>query len=196
MDKKILKTNFSLLGKYIICLTMAFIVTISLYMVFSAMSGSTEPLTGMLHVVMLIFSEICSLGTLLLFINGTVYYIGDSDANKVQFGRIEYDRFKGFKLAIVPTLVPLASYIVLVLGKLGIVGDSAYFIFNIANYHLFGYHQLIFGGVTNAGEISWLGIVGAFLTVVLVPVISQICYTLGYKRINLFERFVYKKKGD
>ena len=194
LDKQIIKTNFSLLGKYIVCLTMAFIVTISLFMVFSATSDGNEGPKGAANIVMLILSEVCSLGTMLLFINGTVFYIGDSDANKVQFGRIEYDKWKGLKISILPAVPGLATYIVLLLGKLGVLGNWSWTLFNLCNYHLYGYHQLIFGGrVENVQNISWLSMVGALLAVVLVPIICHVCYTLGYKRINLFERFVYKK---
>ena len=145
---------------------------------------------------MLILSEICSLGTLVLFINGTLFYIGDSDANKVHFGRIEYDKFKGLKFSIAPAAFALLSYIILVIGKLGIIGEWAYVVFNFTNYHLFGYPRLIFGGANKISDMSWLSIAAASLTVFLVPIICDVCYTLGYKRINLFERVVFKKKGD
>lgn len=196
MDKSILKTSFSLLGKYLVCLTMSLIITVSLFMIFAAVSESGNDVTGVPYVVMLILSEICSLGTLVLFINGTLFYIGDSDANKVHFGRIEYDKFKGLKFSIAPATFALLSYIILVIGKLGIIGEWAYVVFNFTNYHLFGYHRLIFGGANKISDMSWLSIAAASLTVFLVPIICHVCYTLGYKRINLFERVVFKKKGD
>lgn len=191
-----LKTSFSLLVKYLVCITMSLIVTVSLYMIFAAISESGDNVTGAGYVVMLILSAFCSLGTLVLFINGKLFYIGDSDANKVQFGRIEYDKYKGLKLGIVPACFALVSYIVLILGKLGIVGDWSTVFFNFTNYHLFAYHQLIFGGNINTSNMSWPSIAAASLTVFLVPIICHVCYTLGYKRINLFERVVFKKKGD
>ncbi len=191
-----LKTSFSLLVKYLVCITMSLIVTVSLYMIFAAISESGDNVTGAGYVVMLILSAFCSLGTLVLFINGKLFYIGDSDANKVQFGRIEYDKYKGLKLGIVPAVFALVSYIVLILGKLGIVGRWSTVFFNFTNYHLFAYHQLIFGGNINTSNMSWLSIAAASLTVFLVPLICHACYTLGYKRINLFERVVFKKKGD
>lgn len=196
LDKQLIKINFSLLGKYLIALTMSFIVTISFFMIFTVTSESGETVSGVPYVIMLILSEICSLGTLIVFLNGKIYYIGDSDANKVHFGRIEYDKFKGLKMGIAPAVLALGTYIVLVLGKLGIIKDYAYMIFNLANYHLYGYHQMIFGGNNKLSEISWLSIAAAFLTVILVPLTTHICYTLGYKRINLGEKLMFKKKGD
>ena len=68
---------------------MTFILTVSFYMMFTATSESGEAVEGIPYVIMLILSELCSLGTLLLFINGKVFYIGDSDANKVHFKRAE-----------------------------------------------------------------------------------------------------------
>lgn len=194
MDKSIVKASFSLLGKYIVCITMSFIVTMSLFMVFTATSQTGDTVEGAAYVIMMVICQICALGTLALFINGNAYYIGDSDSNKVQFGRMKYDKLKGLKLGIVPAVFALISYIVLILGKLGIVGDIALVIFRFANYHLVGYNQLIFGNESNAAELSWMSIAAALLCVIIVPLISHICYTLGYKRINLFERLVFKKK--
>ncbi len=196
MDKAVLKESFKLLGKYLVAVTMSIIVTVSFFMLFAATAGEDGVISGAPFAVMLILSEICSLGTLIMFINGKVYYIGDSDANRVQFGHAEYDKFKGLKLGIVPGTFAFITWAVLLLGKLGVAKDWAYLIFSFTNYHLFGYHQVIFGRSTNLNEISWLGIIAAFLTVVLVPLVSHICYTLGYKRINLFEKVVFKKKGD
>ena len=191
-----IKTSFSLLGKYLVCITMSVIVTISLFMIFAAVSANGSDVKGAGYVVMLILSAFCSLGTLILFINGKLFYIGDSDANKVHFGRIEYDKFKGLKLGIVPAVFALASYVVLILGKLGILGGWSFVLFNFTNYHLFAYHQVIFGGSMKVAEFSWPSIAAASLTVFLVPLICHVCYTLGYKRINLFEKVVFKKKGD
>jgi hypothetical protein len=193
LDKSILKTSLNLLGKYLICLTMAFIISASLFMVFTATSQSGDTVVGLPRIIMLIIMQICSLGTVILFMNGKVYYIADSDANKVRFGRIAEDKYKGLKFSLFPTVLALISYVVLILGKLGIV-KNGYTIFNLLNYHLFGYHEFIFGGVKNAAEIGWGGIIAASLTVFLIPVICHISYTLGFKRINVAERLVFKKK--
>ncbi len=194
MDRSILKTSFNLFGKYLICLTMAFIISASLFMVFTATSAGGDTVEGVPRAIMLIIMQVCSLGTLILFMNGKVYYIADSDANKVRFGHIKPDRYKGLKFSVIPTVVALASYLCLLLGKLGIMGEFAYTIFNVSNYHLFGYHQFIFGGTHDLAKIGWPSIAAASLTVFLVPVICHISYTLGYKGINVAEKLVFKKK--
>lgn len=194
MDKSIVKANFSLLGKYILCITMSFVITASLYMIFTATSQNGYKVEGVAYVIMMLISEICALGTLVLFINGKVYYIGDSDANKVNFGRIEYDKFKGLKMGIVPAIFALISYIVLILGKIGVLGETALVIFRFANYHLVAYNDLIIGNTSKLADLSWLSVAAAFLNVIIVPIIAHVCYTLGYKRINLFEKVVFKKK--
>ncbi len=194
MDKSIVKANFSLLGKYILCITMSFVITVSLYMIFTATSQNGYTVEGVAYVIMMLISEICVLGTLVLFINGKVYYIGDSDANKVNFGRIEYDKFKGLKMGIAPAIFALISYIVLILGKIGVLGETALVIFRFANYHLVGYNDLVIGNTSKLADLSWLSVAAAFLNVIIVPIIAHVCYTLGYKRINLFEKVVFKKK--
>lgn len=195
MDKSIWKTSFNLFGKYIICLTMAFIISASLFMVFSATSTSGETVEGVPYVVMMVIAEICSLGTLVLFINGKVYYIADSDANKVRFGRIEPDKWRGLKMSVVPAVFALCTYVALILGKVGILGDGALAFFRFTNYHLIALNQILFGGKTSFAEVGWGAVAAAFLTVVLVPVICHISYTLGFKGINVAEKLVFKKES-
>ena len=240
LDKSILKISFSMLWKYIICLTMSFIITLALGFVFTSMTvtetgytvygvneqGEAEELyTHMLSdgederlkqyedegreirvvnnytelggapkVVMLILSQICTMGTLIMFIHPVSYNIGDSDSNKVQFGRIKYDRFKGFKLGVIPAAFALVPYLLLILGKVGIIGDIALAIYRFTNYHLVAYNEVVFAGVSRMADVSWVSVVAAVLTVAVVPVLSHISYTLGFKRINLFEKIVFKKK--
>lgn len=195
MDKSIWKTSFNLFGKYILCLTMAFIICASLFMVFSATSADGQKVEGAAYVVMMVIAEICSLGTIILFMNGTVYYIADSDANKVKFGRIEPDKFKGLKLSVVPTAFALCTYIALILGKIGILGDGALVFFRTTNYHLYAYNQILFGGKTALAEVGWGSVAAAVLTVVIVPVICHISYTLGFKGINVAEKLIFKKES-
>lgn len=156
--------------------------------------GIYSELGGAPRAAMMIISQICTLGTVFLFMYGKVYYVGDSDANKVAFERIKYDRFKGFKMGAVPAVFSLVFYVWLVLGKLGIGGDISLAVFRLINYHLFAYCQLIFGDTASVAELGWGSIIAAFLTVVLIPIICQMCYILGYKRISVFEKLVFKKK--
>lgn len=149
---------------------------------------------GAPYAVMLILSQICTLGTLFMLIYGKVYYMGDKDYNKVSFNRIEYDRFKGLKIGIVPAVFCFMIYLLLVLSKLGVLGDIALVVYRFANYHLFAYNQLIFGDTSVATELGWGSVIAAALSVVIVPLLSQLCYALGYKRIDVFEKMVFKKK--
>jgi len=174
---------------------MAFIISASLFMVFSATSTGGDTVEGVAYVVMVIIAEICSLGTLVLFMNGKVYYIADSDANKVRFGRIESDKFKGLKMSVVPAAFALGTYIALILGKIGILGDGALAFFRTTNYHLYAYNQILFGGKTTFSEIGWGSIAAAALTVIVVPVICHISYTLGFKGVNVAEKLVFKKES-
>lgn len=151
---------------------------------------------GAPYAAMLVLSQICTLGTLILFINGKIYYIGDSDANKVQFGRIQYDRFKGFKLGLVSAIFYAVLYFCLLLGKIGLLGDGSLLAFRFGNYHIYSFVQILFGSESSVAKISIIAVILAALSIVIVPLICQFCYVMGYKRINLFEKLVFKgKKG-
>ncbi len=240
MDKQTVRLNFSILLKYLICLTMAIIIYFALSFVFTSL-GTTQTgytvyglneqdevielythklsdgedallkqyedegreirvvntyskLASGPKAVMLIICQICTLGTLVMFLYPVTYNMGDSDGNKVQFGRMQYDRFKGLKMGIASALFSLITYMVLILGKAGFIGELSLAVFRFANYHLVAYNELVIGSTTKLADIGWLGVLAAFLNVIVVPIICHICYTLGYKRINLFEKMVFIKK--
>lgn len=151
---------------------------------------------GAPYTVMLILSQICTLGILVAMIYSKSYYLGDSDANKVNFNRMEYDRFKGLKMGIAPAILSFVFYILLLLGKLGVAGKSMLTLFKLANYGFYSYNEIIFGRGATLDEVGWISIVLALLPVVSVPLISQACYTLGYKHIDLFDRLIFKKKKE
>ncbi len=240
MKQEIMKTGFSLLGKYVLCLIMSLIIVISFLVIFSTAFSSqigytaytvdengvtTELYThyldegedtkkkeyedkgvelqtinlykdfeGAPHTAMLIISQICTLGTFVMLFYSKVYYIGDSDANKVAFNRITFDILKGAKLGIIPSIIPLITFLLLVLGKLGIFESFALVVYRLANYHIYSYNQLIFKDIARISEVGWGSIAASLLSVILPMLVCEACYLMGYKRINIFEKLVYKKK--
>ena len=139
-----------------------------------------------------IISQTVSLVLFFAIVPSSLNKLGRSDLNAVNCGRAEEDKLKGLKAGLIPMAFGLASWVCLVLSKLGIMG-AGLSLYSFANYHFFGYQKLIFGGATSAAQISWGGIFLALLPVVLTLAACTVAYLLGYKDISLYEKTVYKK---
>ncbi len=120
---------------------------------------------------------------------------GDSDRNLVQFDRIRMDRFRGAKIGLLVDLPYAAIWLLLLLGKLEFLPRQMLVLFNLANFHLFSIVNAVTDGATMATEVSWVGVLSLILTLVVFPVMCQISYTLGYRRISIKERLLYKRQA-
>ena len=131
------------------------------------------------------------------FIYTSLWKLGDGDANLVAFGNAKHDSIKGLKigaLAVVPSFI---SWIIVVLAKTGAVPGGWFALYRFMNYQLFTLVNAIFGQSVNTTDmISWPQIFAGLSVLVFVPLVAQISYMLGFKRISLGESLIYKKNDN
>lgn len=149
---------------------------------------------GAPYVACMIIAQIVSLAMFIIMVPSKLYKLGDADANKVTCGRAKKTLMRGVTLSAGALLVNIVSYVVLILAKLQFIGDIGVSIFKLANYHLFGYLQLIFQKANTADAIGWGAMVLALLPTVLTLASCFIAYVLGYKRINVYDKTVLQSK--
>ncbi len=139
-----------------------------------------------------IFISFCTLVVTLGLYFNWAHYAAKRDKNVVKFHGIEYDRYMPFKMA---AAAPVLSYIMLVclyLSKLNVIPD-------IFNYYLLGNMWLrpfvtMFTGDFSIGSISWLGMIGITLMVLLQPLTIAVTYILTYKEVDITKIIFYKKQ--
>lgn len=134
--------------------------------------------------------------TALIFISivySPSWYCGDHDSNSVQFGRMEEDLFKGFKIGLLAMIPYMLTPIILVLSKLHAFGElDLGFVYRILNIHqLYAINWLVSPEKTTA-EASWLAIIGVWLYHLIIPLTCGVAYRLGYAHISLTERLIFK----
>lgn len=129
-----------------------------------------------------------------LFFHNTLYYMGDSDWNKVNFGQIKPDKFKGLKIGLVTTVFQVISYVLLILGKMGLIQNGIFLVFRLCNFHFNPIIMAVVGNTSLLSEISWASIFYLLPIIIITPVLSFVLYYLGFKRINILEKLVYKKE--
>ncbi len=144
-----------------------------------------------------LFSVVCQtiiLVIVFLFFHNTLYYMGDSDCNKVNFGQIKPDKLKGLKIGLVTTAFQFISYVLLIIGKLGVIKNGIFLVFRLCNFHFNPIIMAIAGNTANLSEISWTSIFWFLPLIAITPVLSFVLYYLGYRRIDVLEKMVYKKE--
>ncbi len=137
------------------------------------------------------------LGAVILFgfINNSLKKLGDSDRNLVLTGNIAEDKFRGLKIGLIANAPIYLSYIIFLLAKAGIVSPNWYALFRFLNFPQFVIINSLYGQATSSAVgIEWSNVVLGALTFIVLPLFSYITYTLGYKRINIGEKIIYKKE--
>lgn len=140
-----------------------------------------------------IISEIFMLLLLASFPYTVLWPQGDRDKNKVQFGHMAEDKLRGLKVGLIAGIPSYIGYILLIFSHMKIFTPTYYGIFRLMNMPFMPLLDRMAGGVQvrSAADISLPGLLGMAVTILLVPLICHLAYTLGYKQISLIEKFVY-----
>ena len=144
--------------------------------------------------VMLLFLELCGVTILITMIWQTVYDIGFKDSNMVRTGHMKENLYRGFIIGGIAQ-IPFALALILF-----VVFNLKFSIYRFINSVYFWFLTVIAGsGADKALGMRELGvgrITLMFLLLLVVPAISGGVYILGYKGIDLFSKFVYKKRKE
>lgn len=122
----------------------------------------------------------------------TMWYYGDREKNFVQFGRMGEDLNWGTKVGLVGMLFPMATGILLILGKALAMPDLVIF-YKLMNPQI---NMLInlFIPLVDTDSFGVVQIILVFLLYLYVPLFTTLGYRMGYARISLSEKLVYRKK--
>jgi hypothetical protein len=129
-----------------------------------------------------------------VFVYNNLWNTGRKDKNAVDHNLQKEDKFKGFKIGLVAMVPSYVLLTVLAIGKATFAKKISIAIFAFLNTHLYEAILLITDG---GGYISTLGvwqIIVFYALFLIVPIIAEIAYILGYKDIIVSERLTYKKK--
>ncbi len=154
----------------------------------------TFSLGGMLGFVwgQVLIQTIC-----LLIWLGTIYGVmwtqGDRERNFVQFGRMEPDLLWGLKVGLMACVLPVLTGIIPILCKAQVVPDII-FVYKLLNPHLLVLINCLLSPDIYTYESSWWQVLAVNLYQLLIPAASAAGYLLGYNRISLMEKLVYKNK--
>lgn len=156
----------------------------------------TEPVRSELSAGMLVtcktISQIFTLFLLLMMPYGIMKERGEKDGNLTRFEHKSADVWRGLRVGLFASIPSFLLYIVFVVSQcMPEPTTTVTSMFRLANY---AYTPILDWLLPQQTGITVLGAVGSFLLLLLVPAICALGYYFGYKRINLMERLVYRKK--
>lgn len=153
-------------------------------------------LKGTGEVLNIVLSQGISFIILWVFTYNKLFSLGNSDQNLVRYKHKTEDKLKGLKIGLVSVIPSLVLFIVIVICALGANKSMTVSLYTLPNFYLFGILRIINGGAVKAGDIAVWRYILIFLTLGIVPLISHLSYTLGYKDIFLMEKLMYKSKKE
>lgn len=184
--KRTLKYSLKMFLHLIFISLASFMITISFRVIFSELNWAFY-----------LFSQLFSLLITFIIIWQSVYYVGFRDSNMVRTGHMTEDKYKGFKVGaiaqspwLILLIVSLASNMRFTIYR---IINSVYWTFLTALCGAFDSKKAVDLNMLDTGI---LGIGGSVLLLFIVPAISGVVYILGYKGIDLFSKFVYKKRKE
>ena len=143
-----------------------------------------------------VVSVLSSVFTLLifgLFPYNILWNMGSHDDNYVQLGRMDKDIHFGLKVGAVASVPSAVLYLLLILGKLGMVPGVILKWHRLINTPFIPYLDAVEMGAKTATELSVGSLLAVGATLLFVPLIGWLAYYLGYRQISIREKMVYKK---
>ena len=126
----------------------------------------------------------------------TLWARGDKDRNRADFGHIQPMPYRGLVIGGMAAIPAVLSYLVLLVGRLGVFGSFDYIIaFRLFHTPVLPLMRLYVPTALTTTELSVWHLLGILpLTVLLVPACCALAYWIGFRRYPLVERLMYRKK--
>ncbi len=141
-------------------------------------------------------SQALALLMVIAFTHKRLWALGDSDANLVNFEHMKPNKLRGFIIGLLAVIPNLLSWVMLLISKAGLITDKVVHIFRFINYQLFSIVNLCLGEKTISVNDVGVGQIFLVLTAFMVlPIVAELAYLLGYNRIRLSEKFIYRKNN-
>ncbi len=149
-------------------------------------------LKGKGYVIYNVSCQIIGIIITFVFIYNAMFNLGNKDLNLVRTGHKTEDKLKGLKIGLIASIPNFILFFAVLICGLGVNKSLPIALFTLPNFHVYQFLRLIAGKATLAGELAIYKYALMFLVTLVVPAISHISYTLGYKDVFVIEKIVYK----
>lgn len=151
---------------------------------------SNAPLELALEIV----SQLLMLIILIVMLYSSLWRQGDNDRNKVDFGRMPADPLRGLKIGLLGAIPSGVVTLGLWVSKITGLMPNYIFAYRLLNMTFAPINNALTDGVMWASSVTWWMLPVSLLCWAVIPATAMVAYLLGYHRVALGERLVYKKK--
>lgn len=141
-----------------------------------------------------VVAQVLLLLLLIVLVYDPMWHRGDHDRNKVQFGHMQADLRRGWRVGLAASIPSALVVLGLFVSKLTGLMPRYIFFYRVLTMPFAPINNLLTGGMKWTAQVSGWFLLVAVLCWAVLPVTAAVGYVLGYKRISLTERLVYKKK--
>jgi len=177
----ILKSGISVMLKMIMVMVMSLIVTLSLLM-----------LLGKVPIIATSLSQLCCIMFFAAIPYTYVWEIGSTDKNKVNYGREDEDMLKGFKIGLIGAIPGILSALLMIFFRILGRGAFSQYVFVLINAQFLPTFLKVLPFGHTFVNFSLIRIFLCALLPMVLPLVTWVGYILGYRRISLVDKFIYK----
>lgn len=142
-----------------------------------------------------LFSQFCLISVMGVFVYNNLWKTGYDDSGAIRRGELREDKWKGLKIGLVATVVPVLVLAVVFIGRTSFMSNVTSATLGFLNPQLYPAITLLVNqeGIL-ASEMAVWQFLAIFAMLFAVPLIATVSYILGSKSILVSEKLVYKKK--
>ena len=125
-----------------------------------------------------------------------MWYMGDHDHNRVQFGRMAEDKQRGLWAGLLASIPAAVAYLLLIffkLSKLYPLYVQRYRLINVCFWSIF--NSVVPTDLRDTAGVSWTACGVMLLCMAVLPFVAWLAYRLGYEQIAVRDLIVYKTTG-
>ena len=140
-----------------------------------------------------VISYVCGFLLLIAIFYNEFWREGDKDATDFEFSKKPYNKYKGFKIALLGTSPFILSYIILIISKLFNILPSFSRYFYFINYYMYYIIGILIPNIETKDN-GILNILATIIVLIPIPLICAIAYNLGTKHLDIKKSIMYKKE--
>ncbi|MGI6263936.1 MAG: hypothetical protein ACOYJY_00510 [Acutalibacteraceae bacterium] len=143
-----------------------------------------------------ILTQLGAAFVLIVFAYQPMWRQGDHDRNEAAFGRGRQDPLSGLKVGAVADIPAIGVYLVLWLGKLGVLpAVTTWSAFTLLNGSFLPYCYWIMAPqlAGSTASLSVWQLLALAVPALVLPVICHVGYTLGWRQFSIGEKLTFKK---
>ena len=143
-----------------------------------------------------ILCQVIMLLLLTAFPYSMLWLQGDKDRNRVNFGRMQPDPWRGVRVGLMAAIPYMVVYLLLLASKLSLFMDSFIHLARFIMTPFLPLYNLVAGpqAVAATADVPWWGIAVLIIPVAALPAICGMAYHLGYKQYSIWEHLTYAKQ--